>query len=530
MKKIYLIPILMTTLVLGLIFFFSNCKDDISAARQRIVPSDLSGEALAQIHCAGCHKFPTPSELDKASWENGVLPQMGYRFGIYPKNERASLIENGLGGQLVEQANIYPIEQTLALEDFEKIKKYYVENAPEILVLENSEPPPATDLFQMVEIPDRFDPPLGTAVSSFPPKDKVIFSDTKADYSSIEILNGNFELIQTLAVPNPISQLHFSGDTLIATSMGQFTPHDAPSGDIFKIFKPGGANEYTGFFKELTQLQRPVFTVFSDLNEDGREDVLVCEYGHHTGNLNWYENTGNRQYNRHVLLDQPGATKVIIQDFNQDNLPDILALMSQGDEGVDLYTNLGKGQFSRQRILQFSPLYGSVNLYLEDINQDGHADLLLVNGDNADYSIIDKPYHGLHIFLNNGENEFSENYFYSMPGAYDARLSDFDADGDLDLVAISFFPKYNDPENGFVYLENISSGKNDLHFKAWSVPGSARGRWIKMDVNDLNGDGKMDITLLAFTGMQLANDPEDQYGKWLKSSPSILHLRNRGSN
>lgn len=48
---------------------------------------------------------------------------MAYRFGIYPKNERANLIENGIGGQLVENSNIYPRQQTISIEDFEKIKK-----------------------------------------------------------------------------------------------------------------------------------------------------------------------------------------------------------------------------------------------------------------------------------------------------------------------------------------------------------------------------------------------------------------------
>ena len=115
-----------------------------------------------------------------------------------------------------------------------------------------------------------------------------------------------------------------------------------------------------------------------------------------------------------------------------------------------------------------------------------------------------------------------------MPGAYDAQFTDFDGDGDLDMAAISFFPKDNDPGNGFVYLENISKSKSEIKFKAYSLPGTEKGRWIKMDLNDRNGDGKMDITLLSFTGMELRNDHIGQFGKWLKTSPSILHLQNKG--
>ena len=94
------------------------------------------------------------------------------------------------------------------------------------------------------------------------------------------------------------------------------------------------------------------------------------------------------------------------------------------------------------------------------------------------------------------------------------------------MAVISFFPRDNDPANGFVYLENTTSQPNELSFRPAAVPGTEVGRWIKLDVNDLNGDGKADITLLSFTGMPLGNDPQKQYESWLASSPSILHLQN----
>ena len=44
------------------------------------------GEALARIYCGSCHLLPKPSELDVTSWEEGVLPQMGPRLGIFRHN------------------------------------------------------------------------------------------------------------------------------------------------------------------------------------------------------------------------------------------------------------------------------------------------------------------------------------------------------------------------------------------------------------------------------------------------------------
>lgn len=438
------------------------------------------------------------------------------------------MIEEGLGGQLVEEAGIYPKEPTLAREDFEKIRRFYIAEAPDQLELPESVSLPATNQFELVNIEERFDPPMGTMIRSFPHQQKIIYSDAKADYCSIELLDNDFKLIQSLAVPKPVSAIQLVGDTLIATSMGQFTPNDAPSGSIFKIFKQEGQEGYSGFFNVIKNLQRPVYSTFGDLNQDGREDVVVCEYGNHTGNLTWYENAVNGQYLRHVLWAQPGASKAVIQDFDQDGRPDIMALMAQGDEGIDIHYNLGDGQFSRQRVLRFSPLYGSITFQLQDANDDGFLDILHVNGDNADYSIVDKPYHGVRLFLNNGSNEFAEAYFYPMPGAYDAHLTDFDRDGDLDIAAISFFPGNNDPENGFVYLENEAQAKGTFEFAPYRLPGTEIGRWIRMDVHDRDGDGFDDITLLSFTGMELTNDQNGQFQKWLTTSPSILHLKNIG--
>ena len=289
-----------------------------------------------------------------------------------------------------------------------------------------------------------------------------------------------------------------------------------------------GQEGYSGFTNLIKNLQRPVFSTFGDLNQDGREDVVVCEYGNHTGNLTWYENAVNGQFLRHVLLAQPGASKAVIHDFDRDGQPDIMALMAQGDEGIDIHYNQGNGQFARQRVLRFSPLFGSVTFHLQDANDDGFMDILYINGDNADYSIVDKPYHGVRMYLNNGSNQFSEAYFYPMSGAYDARLDDFDGDGDLDIAAISFFPRNNDPKNGFVYLENTSQEKDTYQYEAFALPGTEVGRWIKMDVQDRDGDGLEDITLLSFTGMELTNDENGQFQKWLTTSPSILHLKNTG--
>src|SRR3546814_14780306 len=40
------------------------------------------GEKLARDYCQRCHLFPDPSLLDKKTWNESVLPKMGWRLGI----------------------------------------------------------------------------------------------------------------------------------------------------------------------------------------------------------------------------------------------------------------------------------------------------------------------------------------------------------------------------------------------------------------------------------------------------------------
>jgi hypothetical protein len=131
---------------------------------------------------------------------------------------------------------------------------------------------------------------------------------------------------------------------------------------------------------------------------------------------------------------------------------------------------------------------------LKDFNGDGFMDIIYVNGDNFDYSQILKPYHGIRILENDGEDNFEEKYFYPIYGAGKSISNDFDLDGDLDiLVSSNFADMEKNPERGVIYLKN----EGNYSFTPFSFEEAAQNQWNTMATADFDGDGDMDVLVGA---------------------------------
>src|SRR5699024_1228205 len=145
-----------------------------------------------------------------------------------------------------------------------------------------------------------------------------------------------------------------------------------------------------------------------------------------------YTQQPDSSFKKKVIRDVPGAIEAYVRDFNHDGWPDVMVLFAQAKEGIWLFTNDKKGGFKQRNLLRFPPVYGSDGFQLADFNHDGKPDILYVAGDNADYSSILKPYHGVYIFMNHGNYHYKKAWFYHINGATKAVAVDFDNDGDLD--------------------------------------------------------------------------------------------------
>ena len=478
------------------------------------------GEVLAAKYCGSCHMLPSPDLLDAGSWEKGVLPQMGPRLGIfayrqqrYPNNSQDPNVGRGF----------YPSEPLLSEEEWGAVIDYYTALAPDSLPRQprqrraESLREDSTDFAVVAPTVRDKTPPATCLIKYDSATHQVLTSDILRH--SIDRWDVGGMRRTTVGIGGALVDLVRDQGGYTACNIGVFAPNNAGAGHIDRLtgagrgFVPGDTPIYSG-------LMRPVSLASADLNGDGLIDWVVCEFGFIKGELSWLENKGGGRYEKHVLRAVPGAIRVVVQDYNHDGLPDLWVLFAQGDEGIFLYTNKGHGQFTEQRILTFPPCYGSTYFELDDFNGDGHPDILYTCGDNGDFSTVLKPYHGVYIFQNDGHEHFIRRYFFSMNGCYRAMARDFDGDGDLDIACIAYFADFKgQPDEGFVYLENRGDGQ----FMPHTVAAARCGRWITMDVADIDGDGRPDILLAnCSVGPGFIKSATD----W-KKGPSFIVLRNR---
>lgn len=440
------------------------------------------GRDAAQKYCGTCHLPVAPELLDKETWKSLVLPVMAQQLGmeVWQKNQ-----------YFAGEHSAMPVTEWM------KIVEYYDSLAPAHLPVARPTLPAREDWGGFtLEVPARDTAHLATTTMV------AIDSAGKAIYTSGSEMpalirwDHTFGKATSAQLTSPAMHLLFPGDPApgdppVITAVGEMRPFDVSQGMLYRL-KPSGKYDPQPF---VTGLRRPLHTSAGDVNRDGKTDYVVSAFGHNQGGLYLFRQMQDGKFEKISLREFAGATQSAMGDFNGDGQTDIIALFAHAQEGIWLFTNNGKGGFSEKPLLRFPPVYGSSSFQLADFNGDGLPDILYTAGDNGDYSRILKPYHGIYIFLNKGNLQFEQSWFYPANGATKAMAADFDGDGAPDIASIAFFADLaHNPGEKFLYFQNRSS-KAALKFQPVSPPIARYGRWLCMDVKDWDGDGDPDIVL-----------------------------------
>ena len=258
----------------------------------------------------------------------------------------------------------------------------------------------------------------------------------------------------------------------------------------------------------LDDVRRVADCQAGDLDGDGDIDLAVAVFGYARGQVLWLENLGDGRFLDRELLSAPGTIHVPLADYDGDGDLDIATVVSQDEEELWGFENLGGGEF-RARRLWFTINFdlGSAGLVCDDLDQDGDQDLILPVGDNLEVTSIGFPqkYHGCLWFENRGGWDFQPRRIAEFGGTYAAAIGDLDADDFRDVVLVSMFNNWDERRNAsVVWLEN----DGHQQFQTWQVDSEPTHR-ITVAVGDLDGDGRDDIV----TGGLHLIGPFDRMGR-----------------
>src|SRR5438034_5142055 len=112
-------------MIVFLIFMVFSSSDNafINKSHSDVARSSIiKGKDFATVYCQSCHLLPDPGLVDAKTWENGVLPNMGPRLGIfnyqfktYPYNRFDRDLDSGY----------YPNHPLITDEEWQDIINYY---------------------------------------------------------------------------------------------------------------------------------------------------------------------------------------------------------------------------------------------------------------------------------------------------------------------------------------------------------------------------------------------------------------------
>ena len=503
------------------LLYWRNSNLATQAAWRQYVPSrpdaavsasfDRSFVPQIEAFCSDCHGMPLAENYPRDAWHDKVWRAYQY----YARSGRNDL-------------HPPPIQQTVA---------YYRSLAPEQVVL--PQPPEAQTQPGVTFIPHRFSLDQETGVA--PGIGYLRWIDVNQDGNPVllvcDMRRGHLSTLD-LRDPDPrpriLAQLDnpchvepcdLDGDgllDLVVADLGSFQASDHNLGRVVWLRRRQAPGDYEKIVI-ASGLGRVANNQPVDIDGDGDLDLLVGEFGYSkTGKIALLRNTAasgdHPQFELEVLDPRPGTSHILVHDLNDDGRPDFLALTSQEYEWVGVFLNQVNGRFHRRTIWAApDPTFGLTGIRLVDMDQDGNLDILFTNGDTFDDQYV-KPSHGVQWLKNLGGQQFAYQRLTDLPGAHAARSGDFDLDGDLDLIAVSWlhdqlYPvsAVSEPMASIVYLEQASPGKFERHTLEVGFPCHAT-----LEVADFDNDGDLDFAV----GWQLTR-------KWRNLSHCITVWWNR---
>ncbi len=299
-------------------------------------------------------------------------------------------------------------------------------------------------------------------------------------------------LAEDIIAPAHVQVIDFNNNgnlDLIVAVLGMLFPNNDRIGSVVILENDGNFN----FTKHVVvdKIARVSDVRAGDLNNNGLMDLAVAQFGYDDGETRWIENLGNWEFKSHMLQFLSGPINVELVDINDSGSLDIISLVSQEWEEIYCFVNDGEGNFQPHLIWGSSNEdFGSSGIALYDVNQNGKMDILYSNGDAFDYIPPQgRPWHGVQWLENKGDLNFEYHRLTNFTGATNVRAADFNNNGHIDLIAVSAFNIWDDPESmSFIWLEN----DGNMNFTRREIARKPT-HLLVCEPADFNNNGLMDV-------------------------------------
>ncbi|HBQ81612.1 MAG: hypothetical protein A2X03_07345 [Bacteroidetes bacterium GWA2_40_15] len=259
-----------------------------------------------------------------------------------------------------------------------------------------------------------------------------------------------------------------------------FNGKNANGGYELNIYRNEGPDQYTrSFFRkyrmEYVTFQGGTSFDFGDYDNDGDPDLIVVN----SVASRLLKNRGNFLFDEQSAVSLNGETYSMTRFIDYDNDGDLDILLSGNVNGFALYQNQGNDSFIEQTSLNIYGASGGTNDW-GDYDNDGYPDLLLAGGST-------------NLYKNNGNGTFSYQSGTGFTNLSKAtgNWADMDNDGDLDVILTG----NNNNDLTEIYLNNGNNTFTNL--TGLSIDGISEG---SVDLGDYDNDGDLDIIISGKKG------------------------------
>ncbi len=285
--------------------------------------------------------------------------------------------------------------------------------------------------------------------------------------------NGTFAAAVNYTVdfnPETSTAADFNGDGKLDLVVGNFLGGPTSAGTMSVLI---GNGDGTFQAAVTTAIQTPFHVVATDLNTDGKQDIVAASP---SNKVSVRLGNGNGTFQSPVTYTVgSGPRTLAIADFNGDNKIDV-AVSNSGDDSLTVSLLLGNGDGTLQAAVPVNVGGRPQGLVTGDLNGDGKPDLVAADTN----SII--------VLINNGNGTFQGPVPYpaGITQPLNLALADFNGDDKLDVVTPgNFLP------NAFSILRGVGNGT----LQAPDIRPSRNNSFFPI-AKDFDADGKPDLALV----------------------------------